>query len=381
MLDDAPLSPFDAIVAQLAACGRGRRIPLHQGKTAFTAPVDLRHWAADEFDYPPFHDGPSAGAASLIAAIRQTLESQLDEDIDPSRIQVTSGITHALSVVFHSVLQPGDEVLLLSPQWLFARGLVQAAHGRPVEVPFFPVSGDASIGNLAETVTPYLTARSRAIYFNTPNNPTGRRIPRRQMDELAEFARDHGLWLIADNAYEHYDFSAEGFCDAAGLPTGRDRTFAAYSFSKSFGLTGYRIGYLLSPPAMAETARKSSLYSIYSVPTVSQFAALCALRGGDRRLQAHRSFVRTARDLTMGTLAVPAVPSEGGLYAFLDLSDWEGGADAFIRCCIAEGVSLAPGWAFGDGYGTHTRLCHSVVGHADLLEGIEVINSVYDRGS
>jgi aspartate aminotransferase/N-succinyldiaminopimelate aminotransferase len=376
-LDGVPLSVFDSIVAQLRRTETSRVIPLHQGKTAFTVPVSLRDWEPNEFDYPPHLDGPSAGTQTLLSAIRDKLESQLGEEIDPARIQVTAGITHALAIVFHAILEPGDEVLLLSPQWLFAAGLVRAAQGVPVEVPFFPVGPREPLADVAERIAAYVTPRTRAIYFNTPNNPTGASLSAAALEELVAVANDHGLWLISDNAYEYYDYSADGFVDPAGLAAARERTFSAYSFSKSFGLTGYRIGYLLSPPSLAEMARKLALYSIYSVATCCQFVALSALRSGGETIARHRAFVADALKLVATRLEVPVRRPDGGFYAFLDLSGWPGGASDFVSRCIAGGVSLAPGHAFGRNYEDCARLCYSVVDHDDLAEGIRIVNDVW----
>jgi aspartate aminotransferase len=379
VLDGTELSVFEPIIARLKRVKSRKIIPLHQGKTAFTTPVDLREWRAGEFDYLPYHDGPTCGTETLIGAICDKLENQYGEAVDRPQIQVTCGITHALSIAFHCILRPGDEVVILSPQWLFANGLVRAAGGVPVEVPFFPVDRDHTMDSVSARIAPSLTSRTRALYFNTPNNPTGRSLTPQHLKELTGIARDHGLWIVSDNAYEFYDYSADGFVDPAILKDGRDNTFSAYSFSKSFGLTGYRIGYLVSPPPMAELARKFGLYSIYSVPTCCQFVALSAMRRGPGTIEDHRRFIKEALDITVQQLEVPATIPDGGFYTFLDLSGWPHGVDDFIGRCISEGVSLAPGHAFGGNYSHHARLCYSVVGHEDLIEGIRIINKIYAR--
>ena len=379
-LDSTPLSVLDSINMRMKASSAKKIIPLHQGKTVFTTPVELRSWADSEFDYPPYHDGPPGGTNTLIEAIRRKLESQFGQAIDPGRIQVTCGITHALSIIFHCVLLPDDEVVILSPQWLFACGLVRAAGGVPVEVPFFPAAGCEPLPDVTQLINPYLSSKTRAIYFNSPNNPTGRTLSQVQLTELAHLASERGLYLISDNAYEFYDYTADGFIDPAMLNDGRLNTFSAYSFSKSFGMTGYRIGYLLSPPDMAELARKFALHSIYSVATCCQFAALSAMRSGPEVVDKHRRFIKEALDTTTQQLRVSATVPDGGFYTLLDLSAWSHGTDDFINECVSQGVSLAPGRAFGTGYDQYARLCYSVVSHEDLKEGIRIINDVFERG-
>jgi len=281
--------------------------------------------------------------------------------------------------VFHCILQPLDEVLILSPQWLFIKGLVRAARGIPIEVPFFHTSSaDGTTARVRDVVAPRVTPRTRAIYFNSPNNPTGAALTPEQREDLLKVAEDHSLWVISDNAYEYYDFSPSGFVDQAFGDAGGSRTFSAYSLSKSYGLTGYRIGYLVSPTEIAERVRQFALYSIYSVPTCCQFAALSALAHGGAAIERHRRFIREAIAITTGELRVPATLPDGGFYTLLDLSRWPASVDDFIGRCIAEGVSLAPGSAFGDRCSGHARLCFSVVDHEDLAQGIHVINRVYE---
>lgn len=379
VLDGTPLSVFESIIARLKRAKGRKVIPLHQGKTAYTTPVELRPWGPDEFDYPPYHDGPTCGTETLIEAVQAKLEAQFGEQIDPERIQITCGITHGLSIAFHCLIQPGDEVIILSPQWLFATGLVRAAGGVPIEAPFFPTVGEKPPSDVVDRIAPYLTSKTRAIYFNSPNNPTGRSLSPQQVEELTDLAKERGLSIISDNAYEYYDYTKGGFIDPSTLKHGRDNTFSAYSFSKSFGLTGYRIGYLLSPPSLAELARKFGLYSIYSVPTCCQFAALSAMRSGPEVIEGHKRFIREALDITVEHLRVPATVPDGGFYTFLDLSDWKAGVEDFIGQCISEGVSLAPGFAFGKRYEKFARLCYSVVGHEDLEAGIRIINDIFER--
>lgn len=377
-IDDLALSPFGPIIDRLKRSPVARRIPLHQGKTCFSAPIDLRPWEASEFDYAPHHDGPPQGANSLLERLRASLEQRLDRIVPIETIQVTNGITHGLRLVFDLLLEPGDEVVILSPQWLFARGLVIAARGNPVELAYFTAARDTSApavkAQLAEATGP----RTRAIYFNTPNNPTGLSLRASELTAIADFARERGLFLVSDNAYEIYDYSIDGFIDPAAANQAPDICFSAYSFSKSFGYTGFRIGYLVSPPSHARQIQALSLHSLYSVSTASQFVAYQALGDQAATEDVHRRRVKTALDLTRTRLEVPHSPAEGGFYTALDLGGYEGGVARFLRNCIDRGVSLAPGSAFGDP--DSVRLCFTVVERDALEEGLDVINAVYRSG-
>lgn len=379
-LDTTPLSVFEGIVQRIKARG-GDFFPLHQGKTAFTTPIRLHHWAATEFELPPHLDGPTGGTDSLLAEVRAKLETQYRTEVAVDRITITSGITHALSLAFHCILRPGDEVIVLSPQWLFANGLVRAAGGVPVEVPTFPLRAKEALGEWLSRIARAITPRSRAIYFNTPNNPTGFSLPEQALLALAEFARLRGLWLVSDNAYEFYDFSPGGFVDIATLAPAADRCFSAYSFSKSYGLTGFRTGYLVAPSAMGQRARKFGLHSIYSVPTVCQYVALTAMRAGPSAVDENVAFVKKAAEIVVENLQVPFTLPGGGFYTLLDLTGWAGGVDDFISRCIDAGVSLAPGYVFGAHCRNFARLCFSVVNHERLREALRRINATYESGT
>ena len=381
-LDDTELSVFDSIISNLKKFDQEKIIPLHQGKTVFTAPIELRKWNSVEFDYPHYHDGPSSGSEILINEICNNFFNKTGQTINPGRIQITNGITHGLSIIFHAILRPSDEVIVLSPHWLFVNGLIRASNGIPVEVPFFPTNNNQFqlIEDIEKHLIKFVTKKTKAIYFNSPNNPTGKSIPLKLLNDLVQFTKDNKLWLVSDNAYEHYDYSPDGFIDPITLTNGQDHIFSIYSFSKSFGLTGYRIGYLISPENMAILSRKLGLYSIYSTSTCSQFIALSAMRNENNVINNYQSFIKKSISLAVQQLCLPITHPDGGFYTFIDLSKWEHGVDDFIEKCIARGVSLAPGRVFGQSYFNYARLCYSVVNHEDLQRGIEIINRIWRQG-
>lgn len=201
------------------------------------------------------------------------------------------------------------------------------------------------------------------------------------MKNLAEFAVKHDIWIIADNAYENYDYSTEGYIDIAEFDVASERTFAVYTFSKTFAMPGHRIGYVVSPELMGERVQKMSLYSLYSISTVSQFRALEALKTEPEILEKYRLLSKESRDIVTNELTVPFAYPQGGLYVFLDLSKWKNGIDDFILRCIDNGVSLAPGIAFGKAFKNYARLCFTAVNHDDLHLSIQRINSIYQSGT
>ena len=233
-----PYSVFENVNQLLSALPAAEVIPLHQGKTWF-APLDRADGGSIDVALAAHQHAPPAGIASLRAQIVEHLGARHGLEADADRILITAGATHAVSLVLHAVLSPADEVLVASPQWLFTIGLVEAAGGRAVEVPIFPdLSADPDYDFLA-ALDRAVTPRTRALYLNTPNNPTGFSLRPDQLVVLAAWARRRDLWLITDNAYENYDYSASGFRDLAR--DAGERTFSVYTFSKTYAMPGWRI--------------------------------------------------------------------------------------------------------------------------------------------
>ena len=377
-LEDIPLSIFTELDRRLAACGETRVMPLHQGKTTFRPAVSLRAWEREEFPLLAHEHAPPAGAAALRKRAAAHHARTFGRAVDEENVIISAGATHAIATVLAAIVRPGDEVLILSPQWLFARGLVAAAGGVPVEVPVFvELSRDAAF-DFIETIRAACGSRTVAIYFNTPNNPTGYSMTAEQLQALVAFAGERDLWLIADNAYEAYALDGTPFVEVSSLPRAAERTFAIHSFSKTFAMPGFRIAYAVVPQAASTVVRKHGLYSVYSIATTSQFAASQALDGYDDVARKHNRAAAAARDLFEERIAVPHTAVTGGLYSFLDLSGWRGGScDDFIERCLERGVSLAAGRVFGQACEDHARLCFTAVPIDALAEAIDRINGVY----
>lgn len=378
-LSHAPKSIFVPIDASIQH-GRGMPVAnLHQGKTYFAPCVELSGWQSAQFPFLAHEHAPPGGISCLCESISVYLKNRHKMVVDPADIVITNGATHGIFTVLNTILEPGDEVLLLSPQWLFATGLVAAARGHAVAVPvFLELAVDPSY-NIVSTIEMAVTTRTRAVYLNTPNNPTGVTLSPQALDGLIEMAHRRGLWLVADNAYENFDFTKVGFIDIATLGGGRERTYSVYTLSKTFAMPGYRIGYVVVPPGRASDLIVAGLYSTYSVTTTSQWAALTALTTSPSELDRRRLLAAAAWRLTDGLLEVPHTSVAGGLYTLLDLTECAVRPERFLQSCLDAGVSLSPGAAFGSAADQHARLCFTAVEPSTLRLAIEIINEVYRR--
>lgn len=352
--------------------------PLHIGRTSAAPPVDFNEmigsalWAkAHEYSLP-------RGFTSLCAAVCEYQLKRFNFNVVPDQVQITVGGTHALHVALASVVAPGSEVVVLSPQWLFTCGVIRTCGAVPVEVPvFLELSRNPDVDFIA-LLEMAVSRRTRAVYFNSPNNPTGYSLSKLQLRQLASWCRHHGFWLLADNAYEEFDFSVDGFTNVATFPEVADLTLSVHTFSKSFSLAGFRVGYLIAPQSLNSDVRRCALNSVHSVASASQQAALLALRAAPQFTNEQHRASESARDLTERLLVVPGPKVSGGFYKLLDLSALgAGGVLKFINQCIQSGVSLAPGAAFGKSCSQYARLCYMSVRRDDLLQALRIVNATY----
>jgi N-succinyldiaminopimelate aminotransferase len=347
----AVYTPFD-----LAAAARPV-IALHVGDTWLEPFAGARMEDLSERDFPGLHRYvDTRGVPALVDAIVQKVRERNRIQAERSQILVTAGATSGLSCAVSALADPGEEVLILAPFWPLIRGIVRSLRATPVEVPFFD-----SVHCVADAITALdakLSAKTVALYFSNPSNPTGRVLPPDWLEAIAAWARRHDVWLLADEVYEDFVYVGEHASLARFAP---ERTIGAYSFSKAYGMAGNRAGYLVGPAAAIAEAHKVSVHSAYHAPTAAQVAGLRALQRGADWVASARSAYARAGAAVAGVLGVPA--PAGGCFLFLDAARCLGarGLPGFLEDAFAAGVVLAPGSSAGEAYSTWVRLCFTVV--------------------
>lgn len=370
--ESVPSSIFQRVMKQVAG-HRGPVYPFHLGDTHLLPPEEARLASLAWDDQKLYPYAVPAGEPNVLEAVCDKLARKNRLDVTPPRIQITAGATHALTCAVRAVLDKGDEVLMLAPYWPIIRGQILAVGARPVEVPFSSrLLADPAL-DPASILEQYITPRTAAIYFITPNNPDGKVFGRRELDAIAVCAQANGLWVLADEVYEDFTFDGREHVSIASLHDMDERTITAFSFSKSYAMSGLRIGYAVAPERVMVPIRKLANHSIYNVPRAMQRAAVAALSSGDSFLQRARAEYQGARDLTISKLTVPHHVPEGGSFVFMDLSrhcrDGETAIDVLERLA-SGGVLLAPGDAFGRDYAAWARLCYTAVPLETLEAGL-----------
>ena len=352
-----PSAVFSRIAHRIAAMDPAEIFPLHVGDTWMEPPEGCRMEDLRTAEHPGMHRYTSPqGHPELIAAALEELNERRGLPVEPGGVLITAGATGALSAALGMLLDPGEEVLILSPFWPLIRGMVQAHKGSPVEAPFYPLidGPDAAMAGVIERLGP----RTVALYVSTPSNPTGRLIPPALQARLAELARERDLWILSDETYERYTYRGTHHPIGQLAP---ERTLTASSFSKTYGMTGNRTGYLAGPVEAIRQARKSSTHTWYSAPTAGQLAGLRALRDGEPWVCRARALYQRAGDEAADILGLPR--PEGSTFLFPDVAHklGPGGIWTFLEDCLEDGLVLAPGPAFGRGYETRVRLCFTAV--------------------
>ncbi|MBN1324496.1 MAG: pyridoxal phosphate-dependent aminotransferase [Methanotrichaceae archaeon] len=289
------------------------------------------------------------GMPDLCSAISEKLRRENRLDIAPENVMVTSGASEALFLSIWSLIDPGDEVLIADPGFLSYAALTQAARGRPVGV-----SLDEDLKLTPEAVAERMTSRTKAIVVNSPSNPTGAVQTEEEMRGLAEIAEDRDIALISDEVYEHFIYKGEH------VSPGRfsDNVITINAVSKTYSMTGWRLGYVAAQAPALEHMLKAHQYVQACASSISQKAAYAALTGPQDCVGVMRDEFQRRRDILVKgfqEMEIDLVVPEGAFYLFPRVGDGDREAGRLLE----HGVVVVPGSAFGPGGKEHIRISYA----------------------
>ncbi len=336
-------------------------LALHLGDTLLDLPAELGEPLDEEpWDARWSRYGDPQGEIELRKRLAEKLRTVNDIPASgPEEVQLSFGATGGLQLVMRRLLDPGDEILTLAPYWAILRVVAKAAGRRLVEVPFFDRIQELGKDEIAALIEPHLTEKTRALYFNSPNNPSGVALDPEGLSALADFAAKHDLWIIADEAYE--DFCWADFPQAciASLPGAYERTVSVFSYSKSYAAAGLRLGYLSAPGGVIAALNPEQVGAGYEVNRPAQAAGIRGLARRHVVIPRLRDQYLEGLSAALENLEVPHLKAQGSYFLFLDLRDrWMGLSDEQkLERMLAAGVSLSPGEHFGDAYDGWARFC------------------------
>jgi len=369
-LDDVPFSGIIRIRDMMYSVERPFR--LDQGDVSFDAPESVKHALKTGVDQNRSHYVQTTGIPPLLTLLGEKMRSRNGIPIgSDDEVMVTSGGIHGVYATCQALFEPGDEVLMPNPEWPPAPGNLLAAHATPVPYPLHESCGWRPD---VDEMRRFVTNKTRGIYVNSPNNPSGGVLTRKDLEAIADLARERDLWVISDEAYEDVLFDGHEHVSIASLPGMYERTIPLYTFSKTYAMTGLRLAYMaVKDPKMRDRAKKVLFYTVSNTSSLIQYGGIGALEGRQDvvdefrvELEARRQlFYDGVREAAHGILT--GTPPAGAFYAFLKVDPtWKSPLPdastspswAMAEFLIKRGrIGCVPGVDFGSVGEGHVRFC------------------------
>src|SRR5665213_1081150 len=342
---------------------------LHGGEPFFETPDEIKFAAVRALVDNQTHYAPSSGLMPLRQALVKKLARKNCIIVTVDEVIATVGGSQGLYAAFQSVLDPGDDALIFTPYWTPIADLVTGTQARPLSVP----TTTARRNGIRKTLEQFSTPQTRAVYYNTPQNPSGLVFTRAEAEEVAAFAIERDLVVIADEAYEDLVYDGEHF-SIASLPGMAERTITCYTFSKTYAMTGWRAGYTVAQEPFMTALRKIVLYSTNGVATPVQYAMIAALATPESQIVARREEYRLRRDLLVAGLNEVGLDCEspaGAFYAFPNVEKISKNSRTAANILLEKAhIATIPGSVFGAQGEGHLRFGYAIP-MADLQACVE----------
>ncbi|GCE48132.1 aspartate aminotransferase/aminotransferase [Thermosporothrix hazakensis] len=388
----APKTNLIAYAQQLRAEAEARGeqlpplLPLHMGEPSFRTPDHIRRAAIATIEQEPISYGPPPGWPWLRTLLAEKVTRVNGYTVRPENVVVTAGGTNALLASFQATLKPGDEVLISDP--CFPLYYLQLGTLGVKAVPYTLDPGNDWLPDL-EQMEKLITPRTRMLVINTPGNPTGAVFPPQLVHDLLDFARRHKLYLLSDECYDQLVFEGEHVSPGSLLTAGEleSNTFiGVYSFSKTYAMTGWRVGYIVTGTGLIRRLEDILLATHTNITLVAQRAAAAALTGPQDCVEEMRAAYQHRRDLAVQLLQEYGryvYTPHGAFYALIDISPREGraaldSADFAIKLLEEKQVLTSPGSSYGQVARQYIRISLAA-SEADIEKGIRAICELADR--
>lgn len=354
-------------------------ISLGIGEPDFVTPKHISQAAIDSILQGDTHYTSNSGTIELRSALSDKLFELYGVRYNAeTEILITVGVSEALQCAMLAVIDPGDEVLVVEPSFVAYKPSVVLAGGTAVVVPTF-VENDFQV--TAEELEKHITPRTKAIFIGYPNNPTGAVLGKERLQQIADLAEKYDLLVISDEIYDRLVYGVK-HTNFASLPRMQERTILLGGFSKSYAMTGWRVGYVCANPEILGAIRKVHQYAIMSAPTMAQHAALEAVLHGEQdvRDMVNEYDLRRQTILAgLNTIGLPTFEPRGAFYVFPDIRPTGLTSEQFSEKLLMEQhVAAVPGDAFGASGAGFVRMsyCNSMENIEEALERIErLVNS------
>lgn len=336
---------------------QGRTVyPFHLGMPNFDTPAPIKTAAIRKLEEGFVHYAPNAGIPELRETIAASINRRRGTRLSGSQVIVTVGACEAISIALLAILEVGDEILVPTPCWMNYLHLPAILGARAVEL----FTGESGFIPDPDAVASHLSPRTRAIILSTPSNPTGVVIPPKVIRELVQLAQERNLWLIGDEIYEDIIYDGYAHTSPLTVPGAEEVVIGISGLSKTYSMTGWRLGYVVGPTRAIAGMLKAHTYLVTSACSFTQWGALTALCDEPGKVEMQREY-QTRRDLTVAGLQAAGLEFElpgGSFFAFPKIPDRYPNDEAFCREMLEHhGIAVVPGSVFGAGYERYFRLC------------------------
>ena len=324
-------------------------ISLTVGQPDFLTPWHVREAAISSLEKGRTFYTSNTGLVEFRKEISNYLERRFDVSYDPSNeVIVTIGGSEAIDLAIRSVVEPGDEVLIVEPAYVCYVPMTELCGGVPVVI---PTRVEDKFKLTPELLKKYITPKTKMLILPYPNNPTGAIMTKEDLQKIADVIKDTNIVVLSDEIYGELTYGRRHFSFAA-LPDMRDRTIYVGGFSKSYAMTGWRLGYVCAPKEIAKQMLKIHQYAIMCAPTMSQYAGIEALKNGDEDIEYMKECYNQRRRMLLSGLneiGLECFEPEGAFYVFPKIADYGLSSEKFCeKLLYEEKCAIVPGNAFGD---------------------------------
>lgn len=338
-----------AELIKIAAEGRDI-ISLGPGEPDFTSPKHVLSFAKKRLDQGYTHYSPPAGRRELKEAVCRKLKRENKIRVGPEQVIITTGSTEAIMLALMCMIDPGEGVIIPDPGFLAYKPSVEILSGIPISIPLEEEDGfQLDIRKARSRIIPEKTL---AIILNSPSNPTGTVFSKKTLERIADFAVEYELFIISDEAYEKFVYGDARHISIGSLNGMEDYVLTLQSFSKTYAMPGFRVGYAVGHEKLIKAMSKVHVYTSICAPTISQEAALQALRGPQGCIERMREEYDRRRKLIVKGLndidGIRCLEPRGAFYAFPNISEFGMDSLAFARWLLKNAkVAVVPGTEFG----------------------------------
>ena len=348
------------------------------GQPDFVTPWHIREAAITSLERGHTYYTSNSGLPELRSEICAYMKRRFELDYTADEVLVTVGGSEAIDVAVRALVNPGDEVIIPMPSFVCYEPIVRMAGGVPVII---NTKAENGFKLTADELRSAITDRTKMLVLPYPNNPTGAILNREELEGLAEVLKDKNIAILSDEIYAELTYDSRHI-SIASIDGMRERTIIASGFSKAYAMTGWRLGYLLAPPLWLKQMTKLHQYAIMCAPTVSQFAAIEALREGDLDIAEMRAEYNRRRSFIydgLREIGLPVMMPEGAFYIYPYVGGFGLSSEEFCqRLLMEEKCAIVPGTAFGDCGEGYARISYAYsVRHIE--EALEKIKRFVDK--